>query len=259
MSLEGYKDFSFDYGGISHTVYHKGDGPGVVLMHELPGLTKDCIALGDRLVEKDYRVYMPLLFGKPGERSLFGGFFRVCISREFRVLATKQTSPIVEWLKGLSRQVWEECGGPGVGVIGMCLTGNFAISLMANKEVLAPVSCQPSLPILSITKSQKGALALSNEDLKEIKEQAANGKKLLGFRFTNDTFCHHEKFVRLKKELGDSFDGTEIDSSWGNEHGISLFAHSVLTYNFNGKDGHPTKDALNKVLGFFENELKSDA
>ncbi len=256
MGLIGYEDFNFEYDGISHTVYCKGEGPGVVLMHELPGLTKDCIALGNCLVENGYRVYMPLFFGKPGDRKLIGGFIRVCISREFRVLATKQTSPIVEWLKGLSRQVWKECGGPGVGVIGMCLTGNFAISLMANEEVLAPVSCQPSLPIYSVTKSQKEALALSNEDLEEIKEQASKGKKLLGFRFTGDINCHHEKFVRLKKELGDSFDGTEIDSSWGNEHGICLLAHSVLTYNFNGKDGHPTRNALNKVLGFFEDELK---
>ena len=97
---------------------------------------------------------------------------------------------------------------------------------------------------------------MSGKELKEVKEQAAKGKKLLGFRFTWDINCHHEKFVRLKKELGDSFDGTEIDSSWGNEHGISLFSHSVLTCNFNGKDGHPTRDALNKVLGFFEEQLK---
>ena len=132
------------------------------------------------------------------KKSLIGGFIKVCISREFNIFTTGETSPLVEWLKGLSRLVWKECGGPGVGVIGMCLTGNFAISLMANEEVLVPVSCQPTLPVLHIGKSRKRDLSLFDKELAEIREQASQGIKILGFRFTNDIFCPHEKFGSLQ-------------------------------------------------------------
>ncbi|MDA2919084.1 dienelactone hydrolase family protein [Desulfobacterota bacterium AH_259_B03_O07] len=256
MRIEGFEEIPFGYSGIEHIVYRKGSGPGVILMHELPGMTKECIRLANRLVEEGYCVYLPLFFGKPGEKRLFGGFIKVCISREFKVFTTGETSPIVEWLKELSRLVWKECGGPGVGVIGMCLTGNFAISLMANKEVLAPVTCQPSLPILPIGQFRKRGLAVSDKDLAEIKKQASEGRKLLGFRFTGDIACPPERFARLKNELGDSFEGIEIDSSEGNEFGIRKRAHSVLTRDFVDKEGHPTEKALKQVLGFLDEMVK---
>ena len=256
MSIVGYDEFLFDHSGIQHVVYRKGEGPGVILMHELPGMVKECIELAGRLVDEVYCVYMPLFFGKPYEKATYKNLLKVCISREFRVFAKGETSPIVEWLKELGRHVLKERGGPGVGVIGMCLTGNFAISLMATKEILAPVSCQPSLPF-AIGSSRKKDLALSQDELSEIKKQASEGKKLLGFRFTGDIACPHERFARLKNEIGDSFEGIEIDSSEGNEFGIRKRAHSVLTLDFADREGHPTKKALERVLSFFDEKLKN--
>jgi hypothetical protein len=36
--LPGYESFEFPAHGITHTVYVRGQGPGVLLMHELPGM-----------------------------------------------------------------------------------------------------------------------------------------------------------------------------------------------------------------------------
>jgi hypothetical protein len=55
--------------------------------------------------------------------------------------------------------------------------------------------------------------------------------------------------------LGDHFIGVEIDSSPGNPHGIRRLAHSVLTEDLVDEPGHPTHDALNKVLDFLRDRL----
>ena len=252
--IPGFESTSFPHEKITHTLYTQGQGPGVVLIHELPGLTKQCIALANRLVEAGYRVYMPLLFGNPGKKSVPLNFGRVCISREFRVFAMRGESPIAVWLKALCNKAHIECGGPGVGAIGMCLTGNFVISLMADPFMLAPVSCQPSLP-LPVSKKRKRALAITPEDLQKAKQRAAAGQKLLCFRFTCDKVSPEARFKRLQEDFGPAFLGTQIDSSPGNTHGIRHKAHAVLTTDFVDNAGHPTREALDDVLAFFAERL----
>jgi dienelactone hydrolase len=177
-----------------------------------------------------------------------------CISREFKVLARNEASPVTIWLRALAREALRECGGPGVGALGMCLTGNFALAMMIDPAVQAPVLSQPSLPF-PISKSHRRALHLAPEQLEVVKQRVRDGCPVLGLRFTNDFTCPRERFERLREELGDGFEAIEIDSSPGNPHGISPRAHSVLTMDLVDRDGHPTKQALERVLAFFRARL----
>ena len=254
--IDGFEQSEFAHNGIKHRLYTRGEGAGVVLMHELPGLTKECVALAHRLVDAGYRVYMPLMFGKPEKEATWINLGRVCIGSEFRCLAKNETSPIVEWLKAICHKAHQECGGPGVGAIGMCLTGNFAISLMIDPIVLAPVSCQPSLPF-PFGKERKSALAMPTDEIVKAKQRAVQGQSFLCFRFTGDKTSPKPRFDRLQEEFGPAFIGTEIDSSPDNPHGIRKKAHAVLTRDFVDKAGHPTKEAMDQVLGFFEERLNN--
>ena len=255
MALPGFEVFEFEQAGIRHPVFHRGTGPGVVLMHELPGMTEPCIRLAERIADRGFRVYMPLLFGKAGQRAPAGNFFRVCISREFRIFAGRRSSPVVDWLRALSRRAHEECGGPGVGAIGMCLTGNFALGLMVDEHLLAPVASQPALPI-GFGAAGRRALALEPGELARIKERTEQGARLLGLRFSEDGVCPAERFARLREELGPAFEAVEIDSSEGNPHGLPGTAHSVLTDELVDREGHPTRAALERVLEFLQSHLE---
>jgi len=177
-----------------------------------------------------------------------------CVAKEFAALATDRTAPVTLWLRALAKQVHEECGGPGVGAVGMCFTGGFALAMMIDDTTVAPVLSQPSLPI-AVAKSRRPAIGLSPADLAAVKVRAAAGCDVLGLRFTGDKFVPKERFETLRRELGDRFIGVEIDSSEGNPHGIPKNAHSVLTEHLVDEPGHPTHDALHQVLTFFSDRL----
>jgi len=145
-------------------------------------------------------------------------------------------------------------------VVGMCLTGNFALAMMVDPVVAAPVLSQPSLPFV-LNGAYKRDLNLSPEDLAAVKARCEADEDLcvLGLRFTGDFMAPGERFARLREELGDSFVGVEIDSSPGNPHGIRKMAHSVLTEDLVDEPGHPTRDALDQVLDLFERRLRPPA
>lgn len=252
--IPGFETFDFEEGGIRHPVFCRGDGPGVVLMHELPGMTDPSIRLAERIAERDFRVYMPLLFGQPGQRAPLRNLARVCVSREFRIFAARRSSPVVDWLRTLAREAHADCGGPGVGAIGMCLTGNFALGLMVDEHLLAPVASQPSLPL----GFGREALAIDPGDLERVKERAQAGARLLGLRFSEDRICPAARFDRLREELGEAFEAIEIDSSEGNPHGIGKSAHSVLTDDLVDREGHPTLEALERVFAFLDHHLRGE-
>lgn len=259
MGLPKFEKRTFTYNDQTKDVYWQGDGPGVVIVHEIPGITPEVAEFGQRVADAGFTAVLPHLFGTPGKPAsggyLMGQMVRACISREFTVLAKRQSSPITNWLRALCRKVHAQCGGPGVGALGMCLTGNFALSLMVDKSVMAPVLSQPSLPF-PISASHKAALAISDEELEIIKERTQNGCPVLGFRFTNDPTSPHERFQRLRQELGAGFIGVEIDSSPGNPYQFSPTAHSVLTTEFVDELGHPTREAFDQVMQFFTQQLK---
>jgi dienelactone hydrolase len=265
--LASYEKEQFIYDGKTRTVFRKGTGPAVIVIAEIPGITPKVVGFADRVVDLGCTAVLPHLFGDPGRDPHKGGapgsisyvaksILPACVARDFTVLATGRTSPVIEWLKGLARHEKERCGGPGVGVIGMCFTGNFALAMAVDDSVLAPVLSQPSLPF-PLSGSRKRDLAISDDDLAKVKSRMADDENLcvLGMRFTNDSFVPGERFARLREELGDRFVGVEIDSSKGNPWDIPASAHSVVTENLVDKPGHPTRDALEKVLDLYRTRL----
>jgi dienelactone hydrolase len=256
--LAGFAESTFSHDGLSRPVYRAGTGPAVIVIHEVPGLHPEVIAFGRRVVDAGFTVYMPSLFGTPGKKFGWGYTFRtmprVCIAREFASLALDRTSPITGWLRQLAARAHAECGGPGVGAVGMCFTGGFALGMMVDDTMLAPVLSQPSLPF-PVSAKHRAAVGISDADFARVKERAAQGACVLGLRFTADPAVPRERFETLRRELGDAFIAVEIDSSPGNPHGIKRFAHSVLTLDLVDEPGHPTRAALERVLTFLKERL----
>jgi dienelactone hydrolase len=256
-----YPDFEraeLTFEGTPRLVFWAGSGPGVVVIHEAPGLYPPVVGFARRLIESGFRVYLPSLIGQPGrEFSVaysISTLFRACISREFTVWATGQNSPITDWLRGLAQHVHQECKGRGVGAIGMCLTGGFALAMMVDDFIQAPVLSQPSIPF-AVTRRQKRDLGIDDVTLTKVKQRVADGVCVLGLRFTRDRLVPDQRFQRLRDELGDGFLVVEIDSSSGNAAGISRLAHSVLGFDYVDKPGHPTRLALDQVIGFLRKRL----
>src|SRR6202035_3350121 len=137
--------------GIAKRVHVAGSGPAVIVMTEMPGISPHVARFARWVRDAGFTVYMPSLSGRDGavpdveEGSLT--FRRACVSAEFRAFAANESSPVTKWLRSLARLAHEQCAGPGVGAIGMCFTGNFALTMMLEPAMIAPVLSQPSLPL----------------------------------------------------------------------------------------------------------------
>lgn len=266
VELDGFDRTTFTHAGATRAVYRAGQGPAVVLISEMPGITPTLLTFARRVVEVGCSVALPHLFGEPGrdpERSggrsmasdALSSFAPACVSREFTVLASGRTSPIMDWLRALGREAHVECGGPGIGVVGMCFTGGFALGLIADAPVLAPVLSQPSLPF-GLSPGLRRSVGLAPSDVSAAVEAcSARDLTVLGFRFTGDRLAPPERFATLRELLGDRFVGVEIDSSPGNPWGHRRAAHSVLTYDLIDESGQPTRDALDQMLELFRSRL----
>jgi dienelactone hydrolase len=257
--LTGWTASPFTAEGITHDVYRKGEGPGVVLIPEIPGLTPQVLALGNHLVDNGFSVASPSLFGQPA-RPLSIGYLvptlaRACVAREFLALATNAERPVARYLRALARDLNERTPGKGVGVIGMCFTGGFALAAAVDDSVLAPVMSQPSLP-LPITPAQRRNPCVSERELQRVVQRATDeGLCAMGLRFTQDPAVPSERFETLRQRLGDAFEVIEIDSSPRNAHGFSRMAHSVLTDQVRERDGHPAFEARKRVVAFLNERL----
>jgi dienelactone hydrolase len=255
------KDFakeSFEADGKRRDVFRIGTGPAVIVISEMPGITPLVAQFGRRVAAAGCTAVLPVIFGDPGRPAGVGYTFEsigpACVSREFSAFALKKTSPITVWLRKLAAAEHERCGGPGVGAVGMCFTGGFALAMMVDDIMLAPVLSQPSLPF-PLSKKFKADIGISDSDLARVKERTAAGACLLGLRFTKDPFCFEQRFETLRRELGDAFIAVEIDSAPGNPHGHPKTAHSVLTEHLQDEEGTPTRAALDQTLSFFREKL----
>lgn len=257
-AVAGFECVTLSYGDRSYDVYRAGSGPGVVVIHEMPGLHEGVVDFGRVLVAAGYTVYLPSLFGRVGGRlttaATLRSVARVCVAREFRILADR-TSPVVTPLRALAARAYEECGGRGVGTVGMCFTGGFALAMAVEPSVLAAVLSQPALPA-PLGRRGRAALGLDATDLTRVKERTQDDLRVLGLRFTADRGCPAERFQTLRRELGESFDSVEIDSSPGNALGIPERAHSVLTVDLVDEPGHPTRAARDRVIAFLDEGLR---
>lgn len=253
-ALAQYEKFAFDDGRWTRNVYKRGSGPAVIVIHEMPGLHPLVIRFADRVAAAGMTVYCPHLFGEPGRPAshplgaltMLGG---ICIRREFNVWAAHKSSPIVEWLKALSRKAHAECGGKGVGAVGMCFTGGFALAMMTEPSVVAPVLSQPSLP-LGASKPQRAAgIGASPAEVSCARKRFdEEGLSMIGLRFYGDPFVPDARFDTYRREFGDKFEAIEIDPKDAAPGGLK-HPHSVLTINL-AEDG-PTKEAERRVLAFF--------
>lgn len=263
--LAGFDTFDLSHDGITMTVYRRGTGPGVILIHEIPGITPQVQACAERVADAGFTVFMPWMFGTPGKPLsmpyALGQMFRaVCIRKEFVCLARGQSSPITNWLRALARKAHAELGGPGVGAVGMCLTGGFALTMMLDQAVIAPVLSQPSLPLpLPGLAAKNGAtIDIAPQDLDRVAQRLREENlSVLGLRFTEDAFCPTARFDFLRQKLGEHFEAIEIDSRPGNPHGFGKMAHSVLTVEFKDEPDFPTRKALDRMIGFFRERLAS--
>ena len=252
-ALAAYDRFDFTDGPWTRPVYRRGSGPAVIVIHEMPGLHGQVIRFADRVAEAGMTVFCPSLFGEPGRPvstgyALTTMFKAICIRREFDVWASELTSPIVEWLRALARMAHAECGGAGVGAVGMCFTGGFALAMMTEPAVVAPVLSQPSLPLVAGSPARAAGIGVSTSDLSCVKRRLADEDlSVMGLRFFDDDFVPDARFETLRRELGDRFEAIEIDPKDAAPGPIA--AHSVLTVNL--RDEGPTKAAEARVIDFF--------
>jgi dienelactone hydrolase len=249
----------FTGGGYTHDVYRKGNGPGVVLIPELPGIHPGVLGLGNHLVDNGFTVAIPSLFGEPGKPVSAGyvaaSIARACVAREFAAFATNKQRPVSLFLRALARDLNASTPGKGVGVIGQCFTGGFALAAAVDDSVLAPVLSQPSVPF-PLGGARRRDPGLSEPEIATITDRCANeGLCAMGLRFSEDKTSPRERFTALKERLGDAFEVIEIDSGPGNEGGFGKMAHSVLTEEVREVDGQPAYEARKRVVEFLMRSL----
>jgi len=257
--LAGWNPVPFTADGITHDCYQKGQGPGVVLVPEIPGITPEVLGLADHLVDQGFTVVVPSLFGEPGKPMTIGYavsvLARACVAAEFRAFAANAHRPIADYLRALARDLAGRTPGKGVGVIGMCFTGSFALAAAVDDTVLAPVVSQPSIPLPPVG-ARRANPGVSVEEFDRVAARTTDdGLCLLGLRFSRDRAAPPERFATLRARLGDAFEVIELDSSPGNPGGFGRNAHSVLTVEMREEPGHPALAARERVVAFLRERL----
>lgn len=254
--LATYQSAPFTHGGLCLDVFRKGRGPMVVVLTEIPCVAPQVLGFADRLVREGFSVALPDLFGNAGrdpeaggalQRALFanGTILRLCVRREFTMLVTGKTSPIVTWLRALGRHEHARCGGPGIGVVGMCFSGGFALGMATDESVLLPVMAQPGLPA-ALSAAHKADPGVSEEDLRCVVNRG--DLEVIGLRFHGDPLCPPERFATLRAALGDRFIAVELSQAVGHPANTLPSHHSVLTRSLIDEPGQPTWQALQLVV-----------
>lgn len=249
--------------GVSKRVYIAGSGPAVIVMTEMPGISPQVARFSRWVRDAGFTVYMPSLFGRdgavPGAEEGAAVFQKACISAEFRAFAANESSPVTNWLRALARLAHEECGGRGVGAIGMCFSGNFALTMMLEPSMLAPVLSQPSLPL-----DEPAGLEISPGEIAALRDRLdRDDLTVLGYRFEGDRFCTAQRFAAYSKALGERFVGRVLPDSAANTQTAPFFSrhvacpHSVLTAHLIDQAGEPTIAARDEILSFFKLRLAS--
>lgn len=257
--LTGWNATAFTANGITHDVYEKGSGPGVVLVPEIPGTTPEVLGLADHLVDQGFTVAIPSLFGQPGRKDSTGYTLstvaKLCVSAEFRAFAADARRPVADYLKALCRDLAARTPGPGVGIVGMCFTGGFALAAAVDDVVLAPVLAQPAVPF-PVGARRSADPGMSRQELDVVVSRTKEaGLCVLGLRFSGDKASPGARFDTLRRSLGDAFEVIELDSAKGNAGGFGKGAHQVLTMEVREVPGHQALAARDRVVAFLRERL----
>ena len=238
--LDSWTQGSHTADGVTHPTYRKGTGPGVVVIHEVPGIVPEVVEFADEVVARGFTVVLPHLFGTPGKEGsvpyVAATIAKLCVNREFTMFALHRTAPVATWLRSLATSLHDELGGPGVGAVGMCFTGGYALAMLADAPVAAPVLAQPSMPA-AIGKARSADLGLNPTDLASVRAKVSAGCQVLGLRYADDPAVGR-RFDTLRQELGDNFIAVEFPGK----------KHATLTV-------HRQQEGVDRVLDFFTEKL----
>jgi dienelactone hydrolase len=259
--LEDFARREITLDGVTKLVHVAGSGPAVIVMSEMPGISPEVARFARWVRDAGFSVYMPSLFGRDGavpQTDEGTAIFRhACVSVEFRAMGANQSSPVTRWLMALARLAHQECGGPGVGAIGMCFTGNFALTMMLEPAMVAPVLSQPSLPL-----DDPAGLEIAPEEIAAVRQRLERDDlTVLAYRFAGDRFCRAERFAAYEAALGARFEGRVLPDSAANTEVAPFFArrvacpHSVVTAHLIDEAGQPTRAARDEILAFFARRL----
>jgi dienelactone hydrolase len=257
--LGGWRRAEFTGAGLTYDCFEKGEGPGVVLIPEIPGVTPEVLGFGEHLVGEGFTVVIPSPFGTPGRAETtgyaLGVIARMCVAKEFRAFAADAERPITKYLRAVAADLAARTPGRGVGVIGMCFTGGFALATAVEDVVKAPVLSQPSTPF-AVTPKLRRDPGLSRRELEAVKERTrTDGLCVLGLRFSQDRMSPAERFTTLREQLGEAFEVIELDSRPGNADGYGRAAHSVLTRELREDPSSSTLMARARTVEFFREHL----
>jgi dienelactone hydrolase len=263
--LEDFEPRKLTFDNITKMVHVSGTGPAVIVIPEVPGISPHVARFARWVREAGFTVYMPSLYGRDGEPvDLDIGqaiFKRVCISAEFRAFGAGGSAPVTQWLRALARFAHGESGGPGVGAIGMCFSGNFALSMMMEPSMLAPVLAQPALPL-----DDDAGLQIAPDELEVVRKRLDDEDlTVMAYRFEGDRFCKSQRFAAYKEALGDRFVGRVLPDSAANRDIPEFFEkvvqtpHNVVTIHLIDEAGQPTQQARDEILAFFVQRLAQPA
>ncbi len=269
-ALDDYEVETFTHDEVTKAVFRLGTGPAVIVISEMPGITPAVAEFGRRVAAIGCTAVLPHLFGqsgrpptKPGKspgdkpRSdyayMASTVVRACVAKEFTVWATGRTSPVVDWLRALARHEHQRCGGPGVGAVGMCFTGGFALAMATDDVIQAAVAAQPSLPF-AFTPSRRRTIDLSDEDMDTVAGRCQAGLPVIGLRFEGDSAVPGKRFRFLEERLGSGFLAIELPEGAANPD-AAMPPHSTLTEHLVDEPGSPTRIALDQVLDLFRRQL----
>ena len=254
-SLQDFEPRQIALQGKTKLVFVAGTGPAVIVMTEMPGISPQVARFARWIRDAGFTVWMPHLFGVDGRPLSMGytltSMIKGCISAEFRAFASNASSPVTQWLRALAAHAHPLCGGKGVGAIGMCFTGNFALSLMLEPAMLAPVLSQPSLPL-----ANPGGLHIAPDELKAVRERLdREDLTVLAYRFQGDSFCRAARFAAYQQALGDRFEARVLPDSAANPDAPMKNPHSVVTLHLIDEQNQPTRKAVDEIIGFFRMRL----
>ncbi|WP_371403081.1 dienelactone hydrolase family protein [Kribbella sp. NBC_00662] len=263
VDLGSWRRAPFTGGGLTYDCFEKGEGPGVVLIPEIPGLSPEVAEFGEHLVDAGFTVVIPSPFGTPGRPITMGYTLgivaRLCVSKEFRSFAVNAERPITKYLRAVARDLAARTPGRGVGVIGMCFTGGFALAAAVEDVVNAPVLSQPSVPF-PVSGRMRRDPGMSREEFEIVKERTrSDGLCVLGLRFSGDRAAPPERFATLRTQLGDAFEVIELDSSPGNPDGYAKGAHAVLTAEVRDNPPNSAFHARARTVEFLREHLTATA